>query len=95
MPEIPNLPPDLWGEPGVSMTPPPPSTIVQTNNMIRDAVSAIGQGKSGSLTVWINTTEGVNAAFVQKAGGHINIVAYAGKKWGQPLSAGVAGLVEW
>lgn len=77
------------------MSPPPTEFIGKTNTMITDAVNAISAGKNGAFTVWVDTKEGVNAAFAQKVGSNVKIVAYAGKRWGEPLRAGVASRVEW
>lgn len=77
------------------MNPPPFEHIDKTNSMIKRAIEAIGEGRNGSFTVWVDTTEGVNAAFAQKVGAGIQIVGYAGKRWGEPLRAGVATRIDW
>lgn len=92
---IPNLPERLSGEPGVKMTPPPEQFIGATQTIIRDAVNAIPNDKRAMVTVWVRTSEGINAAYVQKFGDNVSITGWLGGKWGKPLEAGIAGQVTW
>lgn len=72
------------------MSAPPGVALERTNSLIRDAVNQIAEGKSGIFTAWVNTTSGVNMALAKKVKDDVHVVAYFGKKWGEPIEAGVA-----
>ena len=90
---IPNLPEHLANDPtkkGVEMLPPPAHLMTETNKLISDAVAQIGKDKRTMLTVWVDTSLGVNAALVSKVNDNVEILGYFGRVWGKPISAGVA-----
>jgi hypothetical protein len=95
MPQIPNLPADLVHKVGVQMIPPPPDLLPSVNQMITTAIAQLPRGENGAFTAWIDTSEGVNGALVQRFGDHIDIVLYFGQTWGTPIRAGIAARVHW
>lgn len=90
MANVPNLPPEFQHLQGVEFNPPPAEHLVKTEGMIRDAVSQLGKDEKFMLT-WIVTDKGVNTAAVRKLGDHVEVMAWIGKSWGDPISVGVAG----
>jgi hypothetical protein len=86
---------ELQTSPEVTNTPPPAEHLEKTNTMIRDAVRQLGAGKNGMFTVLVDTTHGINGAYVQRAGDHVTIVSYLTKRWGEPVAAGVAATLDW
>lgn len=102
LPELTPLPADVAAAPGVAFNPPPLDVFPQVMAKIDAAVASLPAGKSGGLiSVFEVTPEGVtrvNAAIVQKIGGHSEISAWVGKEWGgaRPgLSYGVAWRTTW
>ena len=91
MPNIQKIPDHLRFEPGVEMVPPPAEFFKLTNEMIADAIRAADVKGGETAVTWIATTEGVNAAVVARVNDDLHFLAYIGKKWGEPIEAGVAG----
>ncbi len=79
---------------GVAMNPPPAIYLEQTTTLIADALKRVGKDERGGL-VWVATTAGINLALASKVGDHVEVTAYIGKVWGEPLEAGIAGRVRW
>lgn len=94
LPAIPGLPAQYADLPSVAMVPPPAYLLADTSRFVTEAVAALPNGEKGRLT-WIATTKGVNLALVDKVNDHVNVTAWIGKSWGQPIAAGVAGEVHW
>lgn len=102
LPDLMPLPVEVAEAPGVMFNPPPLEVFPQVMAKIDAAVASLPQGKSGGLiSVFEVTPDGVkrvNAAIVQKVGGHSEISAWVGKEWGgqRPgLSYGVAWRTTW
>ena len=97
IPAIPDIFPTVPGAPvtkGVAMNAPPASILGELTKQVHDAVAMLPPDGKGAL-VGVATTTGVNLAVVAKVGGHTNIVGWAGKSWGQPISGGAAVQVQW
>lgn len=92
-----NLFPGVEGIPssgGVAMNPPSPALLGSVTDMIANAMKHIPEGERGKLVAVVHRDPvtgkvSTNAAFAVKAHEHVNVVAWFGKTWGQPISAGV------
>lgn len=78
---------------GVAMNAPPAETLSQVSQMVRDAMATLPEGDRGAL-VGIATRDAsgkvnVNLALATRVGNHVDIAAFMGKTWGEPLAAGV------
>lgn len=89
------LPPHLIDRPAVQMNPPPAELMESTVSLITDAVSKLRTDERFLATVWIDTKAGVNAATVIRANDNVQIVGWFGKRWDEPIEAGVAAVVRF
>jgi len=102
MPQIPGLPEELIPTKGVEMRTPPTAFIQPATSLIESAMASLPRDSKGHL-VWIAQKVGdeksVNAAIVNRVGGHAEVVLWIGKSWGTPESAGLgvgtAGRIHW
>jgi hypothetical protein len=91
---IPGLPERFADLPSVQMVPPPANLLASTTKLVMDAAGTLQPHEKGAL-VFVVTTEGVNAAIVHRVNDNFTVVGWAGKQWGKPLAAGVAGSLRW
>ena len=91
--------PTLPGVPsstGVAMNPPPARILGEVNQLVAAAMAGLPADSRGQL-VGIATKNpetgrvDVNLALAVRAGAHVEVVAWIGKTWGQPIAAGVLG----
>lgn len=80
--------------PGVATNPPPASLLDAITRQVHEAVATLPPGANGGL-VAVATTAGVNLAVVSKVGDHVDIQAWIGKDWQQPLEGGASVKVSW
>jgi hypothetical protein len=92
---IPGLPAEFANLPGIVMLPPPPLYRRATERVIEKAVAHITDTGPKGVFTWVATTEGVNLAWVHKHNDHLSIEMYIGRKWGEPISAGIMGKWEY
>src|SRR5688500_1009300 len=83
---------------GGAMNPPPASILRDVNTLIAAALSGVADDERGHLVgiATRNATTGavdVNVALAMKAGDRVEVVAWFGKTWGQPVAAGGVGKV--
>jgi hypothetical protein len=79
---------------GVAMNPPPPSILAVVTKQVQDAVANLPADGKGAL-VGIATTKGVNLAVVAKVNTHVNVTAWIGRSWGDPIEGGAATQIHW
>lgn len=102
MPDIPGLPEPLAAAKGVQMHAPPAHLLPAVEGVIGKAVAQLKEGERGKV-VWIAQRQGsensVNVAVVNKFAEGFEVVAWIGKEWGTPTSAGLAvgtaGTISW
>lgn len=75
--------------PRVATVPPPASILPTISRQIDAAIAAMPKDKNGLLVLDVKTTTGVNLAFVKKFEHDWDVLMYVGKKWGEPVAAGV------
>jgi hypothetical protein len=82
---------------GVAMNAPPAAILADVSRMVTEAVAALPARSRGALvaiaTQDADGTVNVNMAFAAKAGAHVTILGWVGRRWGSPVSGGAA--VEW
>lgn len=97
MPDIPGLPPELVASKGVEMTPPTGEALTKATSLIDQAMATVRDGEKGAL-IWIAQRQGdqtsVNLAYAHKVGEHVEVTAWIGKTWGEPIDAGIAGRIS-
>lgn len=84
--------------PGVRTVPPPASIAQRATEMVTQTFAALPAGTTGAFIPIVTRQQGKlagNAAFVQRVGDHVRVVAWVGKTWGEPVSAGGAGVIAW
>jgi hypothetical protein len=79
---------------GVRFNAPPPDLIGPISAAVDRYAESLRWDEQGGV-VGIVTTTGVNGAIVQRIGGHVTIVGWLGKEWGQPIAAGCMWKVRW
>ena len=84
---------------GVAMNPPPAEYIGDVTRMVNAAMATMPEDGRGQLVgiANINPVSGkldVNAALAVRAGSRVDIVAWFGKSWGEPVHAGVMGRLK-
>ena len=96
--------PGLKVSKGVAMTPPPDAILGTVSKMVREAMMSIPEKEKlalvGIATKGPDGAVNVNLALAAKAGKHVEVVAWLGKSWGEPiaaapLSVGVDGRVHF
>lgn len=83
---------------GVALNAPPTSILQQATEMVRAAMAEVPDGSKGVLVGVATARQGVvdvNLALASKVGDHVDIAAWIGKSWGEPVSAGVVGRVHF
>jgi hypothetical protein len=75
------------------MNPPPAAILGTVSRMVTEAMATVPEGGHGSL-VGIATRHAdgqvhVNLALAVKLPGRVQVVAYLGKSWGIPVTAGL------
>jgi hypothetical protein len=90
MPLVPGVPSDK----GVAMNVPPASLLDAMTKEVKDAVATLPDGARGAL-VGVATTKGVNLAVVSKLNGHVDVTAWIGKSWSEPIAGGSAVQIHW
>lgn len=83
--------PDLRG---VQFEPPAPSIRAQTEALIRSSAEQIQRGFSNAV-IRYGTERGLSAAIVHRAGAHVEIVGWIGKKPGEKLLGGGEVMFVW
>lgn len=89
LPSVPGLPLS-----GVAMNEPPASILNAAMTEIRTEMATLPDGARGAL-VGIATTRGVNLALATRVNGHVEVTAWIGKTWGDPISGGAKTQVHW
>lgn len=95
-PTVPGVP----SSKGVAMNPPPASILANVNHLVSAAMSGVPEDGRGQL-VGIATRNpetgavDVNLALATRIGSRVEVVAWMGKTWGQPVAAGVIGKVTF
>jgi hypothetical protein len=85
---------------GVAMNPPPAAILGDVSKMVRDAMLTLPEEDRVELVGIASRDEdtgkvNVNLALAAKAGQHVDIVAFMGKSWGDPVSAAVMARVHF
>jgi hypothetical protein len=85
---------------GVVYAPPPPAIAPYVHSQIDEFLKGLPDGRSGMFHLAIETSKGVQGAFVQKFEGKrvdFATAAWVGteKGWGRPLSGGIALMASW
>jgi len=90
---------DVASTGGVAMNPPPAAILGTVSRMVTEAMATIPNGGRGQLvgiaTRHANGQVHVNLALAVRAGGHVEVLAYVGKTWGIPVTAGLIGRVSF
>ena len=96
--------PGVTSSKGVAMNAPPDAILGTVSRMVRDAMATIPASERGQLVaIATRAPDGsvnVNLALAAKVGKRVEILAFVGKSWGEPLAAaplsgGVAGRVHF
>lgn len=69
----------------------PVSILSSINRQVDAAMATLPKDKHGVATLSIESKSGINAAVAANFGNGWSVVAWAGKKWEEPLSVGVMG----
>lgn len=83
------------GDSGVLMNPPPLEFAKAVNDSIQAFVASTLPPDAKGGIIGVVTTTGVNLAVIQRTGKNSEIVAYVGKKWGAPITAGLQWRQTW
>jgi hypothetical protein len=78
---------------GVAINAPPAEILGTVSQMVRDAMAALPEGDRAELVgIASRHADGkihINLAFATRVNNHVDVVGFAGKTWGEPLTAGV------
>jgi hypothetical protein len=78
---------------GVAMNAPPANILPDVTRMVTDAIAALPDGDRGALvgiaTKHPDGTVNVNLALAARVGSRVEVAAWLGRTWGEPLTAGV------
>lgn len=80
---------------GVELNAPPPKYFADISESVDKFAQTLAPHVDGGL-VGIATTQGINMAIVQRiAGGDAVVVAWVGKRWGEPIEGGLMWKMTW
>jgi len=79
---------------GVVFNKPDPFTSLQIHDSVAKFVNTLPPNTRGGLAT-VATNKGVNAVLFTKINDKVEIDAWIGKTWGEPIEAGVAAKIIW
>lgn len=82
-------------KPGAATVAPPLSLLPVLNKQIDEAINSLPADSAGNLLINVETTRGINIAYVQKLNDVWTVTAWFGKSWGGPVHAGATVRAAW
>lgn len=79
---------------GVSFEPPPRGLLADAMKIVEEQTRALPPGHRNAV-VLVATDAGVNAAIVHRAGDHVGVTGWVGKRWGSSITGGGAVHLSW